>query len=169
MALTHDNNGTLIVQNDTIAFHALCAALDNLSQPQVEWVSEADMANYAALEESKGPNALGAVDDLVRDDKVHWLDLLLQRTHGRKGNDAADTDMPQSSDVGPVGHFVRRVLVVQAVSGEKGNIGAVVRQDLDGRRRRTPGGNGVNGGNGLVTLELAKSCTANDGDVDRLY
>jgi hypothetical protein len=40
------------------------------------------MAHYSLLEEGKRAEVFGTIDDLVRDDKVHGLDLLPQRADG---------------------------------------------------------------------------------------
>lgn len=167
--LTHDNDGTLLVQNDAIALHALCATLNDSSQSRIKGVCEAYMTNYTALKEGEGPNAFGAIDDLIRDNEVHWLDFLLQRAHGREGDDAPHTQMPQGSNVGSVGDFVRRILVVQTVSGKKGNVGAIVGEDLDRRGGRAPRSDGVDGSNGFIALEMSESRAANDGDVDGFW
>jgi hypothetical protein len=157
------------VEHDAVAVEVLGARLDDLSQTGVKGVRETDMADNTALEESERPDALGAIDDLVGNDKVHGLDLLAQGADCGEGDDAADADVAQGGDAGAVGHLVGRELVVQAVAGEEGDVGAVVGEDVDGRGRRAPGRDGVEHGDGLVALELAQAGAADDGDVDGLY
>lgn len=157
------------MQHDAFSFHVLRAGLDHLGQTGIEGVGEPDVANDTALEEGKGADALGPIDDLVGNYKVHGLDLLPQRTDSRKGDDAADANVAQSGDVGAVRDLVGRKLVVQAVSSEEGDIGAVVGEDVDGRRWRTPGRHGVEHSNGLEAIELAKAGASDDGDVDGLW
>lgn len=127
------------------------------------------MADNAILKEGKWPDALGAIDNLVRDHKVHWLDLLLQRAHGGEGNDTSDTEMAESSDIGAVGNLVGRKLMIQAVTGEEGNVDAVVGEDGDGRGGSSPRRDGVDDGNGLVAVELRKAGATDNANVDRLY
>jgi hypothetical protein len=157
------------MEHHAVALHVRRASLDDIRQLLVKGVRKADMTNNTALEEGKGSDALGAIDDLVRDDKVHGLDLLLQRADGGEGNDASDTEVAESGDVGTVGDLVGRKLVVQAVAGEEGDVDAVVGEDGDGRGGISPGGEGVDEGNGLVALELGKAGAANDGNVDGLW
>lgn len=164
--LTHADDGSLIVEHDAVALHVRGALLHDLSQALIEGVREADVADDATLEEGEGADALGAVDDLVRDDEVHGLDLLLQGADGGEGDDAADADGAQGGDVGAGGHLVRRELVVQAVAGEEGDGHAGVLEDHDRGGRLAPGRRRVQGGDGRVTLQLAEAGAADDGDVD---
>ena len=166
--LTHDDDRALLVQDNTVSLHMLSARLDHFSKARIKGIGEADVSNNTALEEGEGADTLCAVDDLVRNYKVHGLDLLLQRTDGGEGDDASDTDMPQGSDIGSVGDFVGGKLVVDAMSGEEGYVDALVGEDLDGRRGSTPRCDGVEGGDGLKALKLAKTSAANDGNMDGL-
>lgn len=156
------------MENDTVALEVLRTSLDNLGQAGVEWVREADVADDTALEERERPYALCAVDDLVGEDKVHGLDLLPQRPDGREGDHAADADVPEGGNVGPVGHLVGRELVVQPMAGEERDVDAVVGEDVDGRRGLAPRRDGVENGDGLVALELGKAGASDDGDVHGL-
>lgn len=167
--LTHNNNGSLVVQYDSIAFHGSCARLDNIGELLVKRIGESYMSYDTALEKGKRADALGAVNGLVGDDKVHGLDLLLQRADSRKGDDAADADAAESRNIGPVGHLVRRELVVQAMAREEGNVDVAVGQDMDGRRGLAPWRVGVEGSDGCIALELTETSATNDGNVDRLY
>ena len=167
--LTPADDRPLFVEHDAVAVEVLGALLDDLSQTGVKGVREADMADDTALKEGERPDTLGAIDDLVGNDKVHGLDLLAKGADGGEGDDAADADVSQGGDAGAVGHLVGRELVVQAVAGEEGDVGAVVGEDADGRGRRAPGGDGVEHGDGLVALQLAQAGAADYGDVDGLY
>lgn len=157
------------MEHHAIALHMRRTGLDDICQLLVERVRKSNVAYHTTLKESERPDALGAIDDLVGDHKVHGLNLLLQGAHGGEGNDASDTEVAESSDVGLVGNLVRRKLMVQAVTGEEGNVDTVVREDGDGRGGRSPGGDGVDDSNGLVALELGKSGATDDGNVDGLY
>jgi hypothetical protein len=59
--------------------------------------------------------------------------------------------------------------VVNTMAGQEGNIAALVGENLDRRRGRTPRCNGIQGSDRLEAFELAKASTANDGDKDGLY
>jgi hypothetical protein len=120
------------VKNDTVTLEALCAPLDNLSELAVEGVSKPDVTDNTALEEGERANALGAVDDLIRDNKIHGLDLLLERAYGGEGDDGADADVTQGCNVGAVGHLVRSELVVDAMASQESDVGVVVSEDVDG-------------------------------------
>lgn len=154
------------MQHNAITLHVLGTRLDNLGQRGIKRVSKADMTYDTPLEKGKRPDTLSAVDNLIGDDEVHGLDLLLQRTDGGEGNDAADTDTPQSSNIGAVGDLVRCELVVEAMAGEERDVGAVVGEDVDGRRGRAPGRYWVEYGNGFVAIELGESGAADDTDED---
>lgn len=77
--------------------------------------------------------------------------------------------MAQGRYVGAVGDLVGRELVMDAVAGDEGDVGAIVGEDVNGRCWGAPGGDGVQDRDGLVALELAQSCSADDGDVDRFW
>jgi hypothetical protein len=110
------------VEHHALALHVSRASLDNLSQLLVERVRKSNMAD----------NALCAIDNLVRDHKVHGLDLLLQRADGGEGDDRSDTEMAESSDVGAVRDFVRRKLVVHSVAGKESHVYTIVGENGDG-------------------------------------
>lgn len=164
--LTHADNSALLVQDDALALHMRRALLDDLRKPLIKRIREANVAHDAALEKGERAHALGTVNDLVRDDKVHGLDLLAQGADGREGDDAADADGAQGGDVGAGGHLVGRELVVQAVAGEEGNGDAVVLEDADRGGGLAPGGRGRQLGDGRVAFELSEAGAADDGDVD---
>lgn len=75
--------------------------------------------------------------------------------------------MSESSNVGSVGDLVRRELVVKTVTGQEGDVDAFVREDADGRSGITPRRIGIELRDGLVTLKLAETGAAYDGDADR--
>lgn len=166
--LTHANESALVVKHHALALHMRRASLDNLSQLVVERVRKSHMADNTTLEEGERPNTLCAIDDLVRDDKVHGLDLLLERADGREGDDASDTEMAESSNVGAVGNLVRRKLVVHTVTGKESHVHAIVGEDGDGRGRSAPRRDGVDDGDGLVAFELGQAGAANNADMNGL-
>jgi hypothetical protein len=63
---------------------------------------------------------------------------------------------------------MRRKLMVYAVTGEEGNVDAVVREDGDGRGGSSPRRDGVDDSNGLVALELGQAGAANNTDMNGL-
>lgn len=119
------------MQDHTLSLHVLCTGLHNRGETGIKRVGETDMSNDTSLEESERSDALGTVNDLVRNDKVHRLDLLLQRPDSGEGNDASYTDVAQSSDIGAIGDLVGSELVVYAVSSEKSDVDAFVSADID--------------------------------------
>lgn len=157
------------MQRHTVALHGGGALLDDIDNLAVKWVAKGDVADEAALEEGEGADALGAVDDLVGDHKVHGLDLLLEGADGAEGDDAAHANVPQGGDVGAGGHLVRRELVVGAVTGEEGDRDAIVLEDEDRGRGLSPGRLGVQLGDRRVAIDLVEASTADDGDMDRSY
>ena len=100
---------------------ALAATADEGGEALVEGVGKGNVRDDACLEEGEGPDAFGAVDDMVGDDKVARLDGLLEGADGAEGDDAADAEGAEGRDVGSCGDFVRGVLVVEAVAGEEGD------------------------------------------------
>lgn len=59
--------------------------------------------NTQATEEGARSDALGPVNDLVRNDEVSRSDLLSERSDGREGDDGLDTDALEGGDVGSGG------------------------------------------------------------------
>lgn len=155
------------MQRHTIALHGGSALLDDLDNLGVEGVAKGHMTDKAALEEGEWANALCAVDDLVRDHKVHGLDLLLQGAYSAEGNDAADTNVSQSGNVGASGNLVRCILVVCTVAGKESDRNAIVLEDENGGGWLTPRRLGVQLCDGGVAVDLVETGTANDGNVDR--
>lgn len=156
------------MKHHALALHMRRARLDDLSQLLVERVRKSNMADNTTLEESERPDALCAIDNLVRDHKVHGLDLLLERADGREGDDASDTEMAESSDVGAVRNLVRRKLVVHTVTGKESHVYAIVGEDRNGRGGSAPRRDGVDDSNGLVAFELGQAGAANNTDVNGL-
>jgi hypothetical protein len=147
-------------------------AAHDLGQARVEGVAEADVADHAALEEGKGPDALCAVDGLVGHHEVARAHVLLQRADGGEGDDGADADAPQRGHVGAVPDLMRGELVVQAVAREEGHGHGLARrgrgmvQDGDGRRRLAPRRVDLErGGEGEAGQRL-DARAADDGNVD---
>lgn len=166
---THTDDGTLLVQRALVALalHRAPAALHHGRQLRIKRIREPDVPHQALLEEGEGPHALGPVDDLVGQDKIHGLDVLLQGADGAEGDDAAHADVAEGCDVGARGDLVRRQLVVGAVPREEGDGHAVVLEDLEGRGGVAPGGEGVHRRDGGVAVDLGEAGAAYHGDVDR--
>lgn len=163
---TDADGGSLRVQDDALALQVLGAAPDDVGNLGVVGVGEGDVADEAVLEEGEGAVALGAVDDLVRDDEVHGADLLAQGADGGEADDGAHAQRPQGGDVGAGGDLVRRELVVLAVAGQEGDGHAAVFEDQDRRRRITPGRQRVYACDGHVAVDLVEPGAADDGDLD---
>lgn len=156
----HADDSALVVQAHAVALEAVATLAHNLGDTLVEGVRETDVADHTALEEGERTDALGAVDDLVGDDKVAGLDLFLQRAYGAEGNDGADTEAAESSDVGAGGHLVRSDLVVETMAGDEGDgdglavgRGRGVVEDGDGRGGSAPGSGELEGGDGCEARE----------------
>lgn len=134
------------MQDNAITLKAVSALAHHLGDALIEGVTEGDVGDNAALEESPRAHALGAVNDLVRDDKVTGLDFLLQTADGGESNDAADANGAQGGDVGASGNLMRSDLVVQAVAAQEGDgdnlvvVLTLVVQNGDGRGRSAPRG-----------------------------
>jgi hypothetical protein len=81
------------VQDDALALHMSSASLDNIGKTCIKRISEPNVSNHTALEKGEGSDALCAIDGLVREHKVHRLDLLLQGTDGGEGNNRSNADV----------------------------------------------------------------------------
>ena len=76
------------------------------------------------FEKADRSNALGAVDDLVREDEIARLDFFTEGAYGRKGDDGSDAEGFESGDVGSAWDGGGGDGVSWAVSGEKGDVRA---------------------------------------------
>lgn len=172
---THADQSTAVVQDDTLTLQAVSTGPDDLGNTLIEGVTEGNVSDDAALEEGEGTDTLGAVDDLVGNDKITGLDLLLQATDGGEGDDGADTDGAQSGDVGAGRDLVGSNLVVQTVTAQEGDgdrlvvVGALVVQDGNGGGGGAPRSRDVQRRNLGEARELTQTSTANNGDTDGLY
>lgn len=70
------------------------------------------MVDDAIFEECERPDSLGAINDLVRDDKISGLDFFLQATNGREGDDSSHAKRTESGNVGTSGHLMWGILVM---------------------------------------------------------
>ena len=143
---------------------------DNISQASAEGVGEANVPDNAVGEEGVWPHALGAIDDLVRDDKVAGGNVFLEGSDGGEGEDGADADGAEGGDVGEVGDEGGGDFVVGAVAGEEGDGGGGVGggEDGDGGGGGAPGcGDGEAGdGREARVFEGGDACAADHGDAD---
>ena len=152
--LTHADNGSLVVHDNTLSLQRVSALTNNLSDLLIEWVRKANVSDNATFKEGEWSNALGSVDNLVWNDKVAWLDLLLKGTDSRERNDAANTDGAKGGNVCAVWDLVWCNRVVSAVTGKKGNDGILVLEDGDWRRWSTPRGFDVQTGDWSEAIYL---------------
>lgn len=165
---THADNSTPVVQDDTVTFQAVTALTNDLGDTLVEGVTEGNVGNNTTLEVGPWADTLGAVNDLIGDNKVARFDGLLQTADGRESNDAADTNGAQGSNVGASGHLVRGNLVVGAVTAQEGDsnglviVLALVVEDGDRGGGLAPGGRDVQRSNLGESRELAKASAADD-------
>lgn len=163
------------MKGHTIAFQAVSASPDNLGDTLIKWVAEGNVSHDTFLEECKRSDTLGAVDDLVGNHEITGLDLLLQAANGGEGDDGADTDGTQGSNVGAGRDFVGRNLMVQAMATEEGNsdklasVGALVVKNANRRGGVAPGSRDRQRSNLGEAWKLAKSSTTNDGDADGVW
>lgn len=165
--LTHAYDRPALVQCTSLSLHRTGALLHYSGHLGVERIGKAHMSHQALLEESEGPDSLGAIDDLVRNDKVHWLDVLLQGPYGTEGDNGSHANVSQGGNVGARGHLVGGELVVGAMAGQEGDGDAVMLEDANGGGGVAPGREGVDRCDRSVALDLGEAGTANNGDVDR--
>lgn len=111
------------------------------------------MQDKPVLKERVGPDPLGAIDGLVRDDEIPRLDLLRERSRRGERDDAPHPDVAECGDIGPHGDLGGEEFVEGSVAGEESDGDGVaggrgrVFEDGDGRRRGPPGrGDGEDGG-----------------------
>lgn len=160
------------MQDDTVTLKAVSALAHHLGNTLIKWVTEGDVGNNAPLEESPRAHALGAINDLVRDDKVAGLDFLLQTANGGESDHAADTDGAQGCDISASGNLMRSNLMVQAVAAQEGDsdnlvvVLTLVVQNSDRRGRDAPGGCDVQRGHLSEARQFTQTGAANDSDGD---
>lgn len=92
---------------------------DYLRKTLVKWVSKTNVSHKATLKESERSDAFTAINDLIWNDKVSWLDFLLQTAHSTEGNNCPYTNLFQNCDVGPCWDFMRRKFVVKTMAREE--------------------------------------------------
>ena len=164
--LTHADDGTLVVHNNTISLQRVSALANNTGNLLIEWISKADVSDNATLEEGEWSDALGSVDDLIRDDEIARLNLLLERADSRESDDAANTDGAECGNVGTVWNLMWCDGVVCAVAGKEGNDGVLVLEDGDWGGWASPWSFNVQAGNSGEAIELLQTGSADNGDVD---
>lgn len=157
------------MEDNAIAIQVLSARLDDLSKAAIERVGKANMSNNAFLKKGKRSNTLCTINDLVREHKVHRLDLLLQGADGSEGDDTTYTNVPQGGYVGAVRDFMGCKLVVNAMASQEGDVGSVMGENANGRSWRAPRGYGVQSSNGLEPIELAETGATNHGNVNWFF
>lgn len=157
------------MEDNTLSLQAVGALLHHFGELVIEGVRKSDMAYKATLEEGERADSLGPIDDLIRDDEIHGLDLLPQGAYGRESNDAAHANVSKRSNVGARGNLVRRILMVMSMARKERDRNTIVAADEDGRGGESPGSLGVDGSNGLKPFNLAQPRAANYGDMDGFY
>lgn len=123
---THADKSAAVMQRHALSLQAVSASPNHLGNALVKGITEGDVADDATLEEREGPDTLGAVNDLVRDDEIAGLDLLLQATDSRESDDGADTDGAKGGNVSARGHLMRGDLVVSSVAAKERNSDGLV-------------------------------------------
>ncbi len=115
-------------------------ALQKFQQPPAKRIPKRRMRDHArALEEARGPHALRAIDDLVREDKVAWLDFLAEGADGGEGDDGTDAEGLEGGDVRAGGDAGGCDGVARPVPREKGDEGAAGQLgDCNWRARQSP-------------------------------
>lgn len=164
--LTHADNGTLVVHDNTLSLQRVSALANNLGDLLIEWVGEANVPDNATLEEGERSDALGSVDNLVWDDEVAWLDLLLEGADCGEGDDTTDTNRAESGNVGAVWNFMWCNGMICSVAGKKSNDGVLVLEDGDWGGWNTPWSVDVQAGNWGEAIELLESGATNNSNVD---
>lgn len=106
------------------SFSLLQNLLDSRSNKSVQLVTERVTkhgVNDQSLspEESIHPDALGSVDDLVRDDEMSRFNLFSEGSDGRECDNSLDSDMLESGNVGPSRYFGGGDGVRGTVSGDE--------------------------------------------------
>lgn len=175
MIHTHTDDGSLVMQRDTLTLQAVSTLPHNLGNPLIERIRKRNVGNNTLLKESPRTETLGPVNNLVRHNKVPRLDFLLQTTDGREGDDGTDTDGTQGSDVGASGDLMRRQLVVKAMTTEEcdrdelAGGGALVVKDGNRRGGVTPRRGNLERGNLGEAGEFTQTGATDHGDADGVY
>lgn len=79
------------------------------------------MIYNALFEEGERADPFGAVNDLIRDNKISGLDLLFQAANGRESDDCSNADRAEGGDIRTSGHLVWSKFMVQAVTSKEGD------------------------------------------------
>lgn len=158
------------MQHDSFSLQAVSASPHHLGNALIEWVTEGNMSNSASLKECKRSDTLGPVNNLVWNNEVARLDVLLQASDCRKGDNGSYANRSQSSNVGASGHLVRSNLMVKTVTAQEGNsnilaIGrALVVKNGNRGGGLAPRSGDVQSRNLCKTRKLPETSTADDGD-----
>lgn len=166
IALTHADDGSLVVHSNTLSLQGVSALANNSGDLLIEWISKANVSNNATLEEGKWSDALGSVDDLIWNDEIAWLDLLLEGADSREGNDAANADGAEGGNIGAVWNLMWCNGVVGAVTGEESHDRVLVLEDSNWGGWLSPWSVDVQAGNWGEAIELLETGSADNSDVD---
>lgn len=147
-----------------LALQTVTTPPHNVTNLVVKRIRKANMTHHPLLKEGKWPNALRAIDDLIRHHEIPRLDLLLQTANGTERNDAAHTKTSQSGDVGAHWYLVWCVLVGEAVSGEEGDGLVGVLEDGNWGGGRAPWSVDVQGRDWGEAFEVCETCTTDNCD-----
>lgn len=131
------------MQSNSISAEYRSASYDDSRKSFIKRVCKGNMALDASLKERKRSDPLGAIDDLIRDDKVPRLDVLPQTAHCRKGDDGPDAQGSECGDIRSAWYLVRCDLMMQTMSCQERNVrgrsvGRCMAQYTDRRRRPAP-------------------------------
>jgi len=163
------------MQPHTLSRQTVSTNFDDLGQTSVEGVGESNMTYHTAFEKGKRSHTFGAINDLVRNDKISRLNLLLQTADRGKGNDGPDTQMSQCRDVGSVAYLMRRKFVMKTMARDESDsnwlsaAGRGVVKDTDRRRGLAPGRLDVQARDMCKACKRLQSSAANDSNRDWLY
>lgn len=169
---THTDNGAAVVEGDTLTLETVSTLAHHLGDTLIEGVAEGNVSDNTALEESPWTHTLGAVNNLIGDHEVAGLDLLLQASDGREGNNGGNTDGTEGCDVGASRNLMRGDLVVGTVTAEESNgnslavVLALVVQDGDGGGWSAPRGFDGQRGDLAEAGELTQTGASNNSNWD---
>lgn len=123
------------------------------------------MRNDTSVEERRGANTLGPVDDLGREDECAWGDVFAEGADGGEGEDGEDAEGFEGGDVGASGDVRGGDAVAYAVAGEEGDEGAGGEGcDGYGGGGVAPGGFGVNVLDESQVVKVVETTASNDTD-----